>query len=90
MVNLVKGQKVELTKSNPGLTKINAGLGWDVNAFDSGSQFDLDAEVFLLGDNGKVTSDGDFVSTETSCMLPAQLSIPATTATVWATATMKQ
>ena len=61
MVNLVKGQKVELTKSNPGLTKINAGLGWDVNAFDSGSQFDLDAEVFLLGDNGKVTSDGDFV-----------------------------
>ena len=26
MVNLVKGQKVELTKSNPGLTKINAGL----------------------------------------------------------------
>ena len=61
MVNLVKGQKVELTKSNPGLTKINAGLGWDVNAFDSGSAFDLDAEVFLLGDNGKVTSDGDFV-----------------------------
>ena len=63
MVNLVKGQKVELTKSNPGLTKINAGLGWDVNAFDSGSQFDLDAEVFLLGDNGKVTSDGDFAAT---------------------------
>ena len=31
MVNLVKGQKVELTKSNPGLTKINAGLGWAVS-----------------------------------------------------------
>lgn len=61
MVNLVKGQKVELTKSNPGLTKINAGLGWDVNAFDSGTAFDLDTEVFLLGDDGKVTSDGDFV-----------------------------
>lgn len=61
MVNLVKGQKVELTKSNPGLTKINAGLGWDVNAFDSGTAFDLDTEVFLLGDNGKVTSDVDFV-----------------------------
>lgn len=61
MVNLVKGQKVELTKSNPGLTKINAGLGWDVNAFDSGTAFDLDTEVFLLGDNGKVTSDDDFV-----------------------------
>ena len=48
MVNLVKGQKVELTKSNPGLTKINAGLGWDVNAFDSGSQFDLDRACFRL------------------------------------------
>lgn len=61
MVNLVKGQKVDLTKGNPGLTKINAGLGWDVNAFDSGSAFDLDAEVFLLGENGRVTADSDFV-----------------------------
>lgn len=61
MVNLVKGQKVDLTKGNPGLTKINAGLGWDVNAFDSGSAFDLDAEVFMLGENGRVTADSDFV-----------------------------
>lgn len=61
MVNLVKGQKVDLTKGNPGLSRINAGLGWDVNMFDGGAQFDLDAEVFMLGDNGKVTSDGDFV-----------------------------
>lgn len=61
MVCLVKGQKVDLTKSNPGLAKINAGLGWDVNIFDGGAQFDLDAEVFLLADNGKVTSDSDFV-----------------------------
>ena len=61
MVNLVKGQKVELTKSNPGLTKINAGLGWDVNSFDSGAAFDLDAEAFLLSDTGKVTSDADFI-----------------------------
>lgn len=61
MVNLVKGQKVDLTKGNPGLSKINAGLGWDVNAYDSGAAFDLDAEVFLLGDNGRVASDGDFI-----------------------------
>ena len=61
MVNLVKGQKVELTKSNPGLTKRNAGLGWDVNSFDSGAAFDLDAEAFLLSDTGKVTSDADFI-----------------------------
>ena len=61
MVNLVKGQKVDLTKGNPGLSKINAGLGWDVNAYDSGAAFDLDAEVFLLGDNGRVASDSDFI-----------------------------
>ncbi len=61
MVNLVKGQKVDLTKGNPGLSKINAGLGWDVNAYDSGTAFDLDAEVFLLGDNGRVASDSDFI-----------------------------
>lgn len=36
-INLSKGQKVDLTKKNPGLKKIMAGLGWDVNAFDSGS-----------------------------------------------------
>ena len=40
-INLSKGQKVDLTKGNPGLTKIMVGLGWDVNAFDSGSAFDL-------------------------------------------------
>lgn len=61
MVNLVKGQKVDLTKGNPSLTKINAGLGWDVNAYDSGAAFDLDAEVFLLGDNGRVAADSDFI-----------------------------
>lgn len=40
-INLSKGQKVDLTKKNPGLKKIMVGLGWDVNAFDSGSDFDL-------------------------------------------------
>ena len=48
-----KGQKVDLTKKNPGLKKIMVGLGWDVNAFDSGSDFDLDAAAFMLGANGK-------------------------------------
>jgi len=52
-INLSKGQKVDLTKGNPGLTKIMVGLGWDVNAFDSGSAFDLDAAAFLLGASGK-------------------------------------
>ncbi len=60
-VNLSKGQKVSLTKDNPGLKKIMVGLGWDVNAFDTGSEFDLDAAAFMLGDNGKVTKSEDFV-----------------------------
>ena len=29
-VSLQKGQKVDLTKTNPGLTKIVVGLGWDI------------------------------------------------------------
>lgn len=60
-VNLSKGQKVELTKNNPGLSKIVVGLGWDINRYDGGYDFDLDAAAFLLGANGKVTSDADFV-----------------------------
>ena len=51
-ISLAKGQKVDLTKGNPGLKKIFAGLGWDVNAFDSGAAFDLDAAAFMLGADG--------------------------------------
>ena len=60
-VNLKKGQKVDLTKSNPGLKSITVGLGWDVNQYDSGTDFDLDASAFMLGANGRVTSDADFI-----------------------------
>ena len=61
MVNLFKGQKVDLTKGNPGLSKIIIGLGWDVNKYDGGSAFDLDAAAFMLTANGKVQNDSDFV-----------------------------
>ncbi|MDE6364998.1 MAG: TerD family protein [Lachnospiraceae bacterium] len=60
-VSLQKGQKVSLTKDNPGLKKVVVGLGWDVNAFDTGGDFDLDAAAFLLGDSGKVADSDDFV-----------------------------
>lgn len=60
-ISLQKGQKVDLTKTNPGLTKILAGLGWDVNKYDGGSAFDLDVSVFLTGADGKVTNDKNFV-----------------------------
>ena len=60
-ISLQKGQKVDLTKTNPGLTKICIGLGWDVNKYDGGSAFYLDTAAFLLGENGKVREQGDFV-----------------------------
>lgn len=60
-VSLTKGQKVDLTKGNPGLSKLLIGLGWDVNKYDGGSDFDLDTAAFLLSGAGKVASDADFV-----------------------------
>lgn len=60
-VCLTKGQKVDLTKGNPGLSKLLIGLGWDVNKYDGGGDFDLDASAFLCGENGKVTGEGDFI-----------------------------
>ena len=61
MISLFKGQKVDLTKGNPGLSKIVVGLGWDVNKYGGGAAFDLDAAAFMLGANGKVQNDSDFV-----------------------------
>ncbi|MFB9759165.1 MULTISPECIES: TerD family protein [Bacillaceae] len=60
-ISLSKGQKVDLTKTNPGLTNIVVGLGWDVNKYDGGQDFDLDSSVFLLNVNGKCASENDFV-----------------------------
>ncbi len=60
-VNLKKGQKVSLTKGNPGLSKVVVGLGWDVNQFDTGGDFDLDATAFLLTDAGRVSCQEDFI-----------------------------
>ncbi len=60
-ISLSKGQKVDLTKGNPGLKNIMVGLGWDVNAFDSGADFDLDAAAFMLGVYGKCPTEQEFV-----------------------------
>ena len=60
-INLTKGQKVDLTKGNPSLKNIMVGLGWDVNAFDSGADFDLDATVFMVGANGKCPTEKEFI-----------------------------
>ncbi len=57
-VNLSKGQRVSLDK---GMKMGLVGLGWDTNMYDGGYDFDLDASAFLLGANGKVRNDEDFI-----------------------------
>ncbi len=57
-VNLAKGQRVNLDK---GMTMALVGLGWDTNKYDGGADFDLDASAFLLGADGKVRKDEDFI-----------------------------
>ena len=57
-INLQKGQRVSLDNS---MKLALVGLGWDTNRYDGGSDFDLDASAFLLGENGKLLRDEDFV-----------------------------
>jgi tellurium resistance protein TerD len=59
-VSLSKGGNVSLEKVAPGMVKMIIGLGWDPRATD-GVDFDLDASVFLLGENGKVVDDKSFI-----------------------------
>ncbi|MGL5334637.1 MAG: TerD family protein [Enterovibrio sp.] len=59
-VSLSKGSNVSLSKTDPTMTKVIVGLGWDARSTD-GQDFDLDASAFLLGANGKVRTPEDFV-----------------------------
>ena len=59
-INLNKGQKVDLTKKNPGLSFITVGLGWDAAETEKKGFFssifrniDCDASVILLDKNEK-------------------------------------
>jgi tellurium resistance protein TerD len=46
--------------TKPGITKTTVGLGWNPRVTD-GQAFDLDAIAFLVGENGKVRADTDFI-----------------------------
>ncbi len=59
-VSLVKGGNVSLTKEAPTMNIAMAGLGWDARVTD-GQGFDLDASVFMVGEDGKVLSDSSFI-----------------------------
>jgi len=55
-INLQKGQR-----ENINAPKFTIGLGWDTNSSSTGTDFDLDASLFLLGDNKKIVSDEHFI-----------------------------
>lgn len=59
-VSLSKGGNVSLSKTDPDMKNVLIGLGWDVRTTD-GQDYDLDASVFLLAENGKVRNDLDFI-----------------------------
>ena len=55
-INLQKGQRETITAP-----MFTIGLGWDTNSGATGSAFDLDASVFIMGDNKKLVADDFFV-----------------------------
>lgn len=59
-VSLKKGGNVSLTGSDPALKSVKIGLGWEGRQTD-GTDFDLDASLFMVGSNGKVRGDHDFI-----------------------------
>ncbi len=59
-ISLNKGGNLSLSKTDPSLTRLLIGLGWDERV-TSGAEFDLDASVFLLNNLGKVRGDHDFI-----------------------------
>jgi len=58
---LSKGQKIDLTKTNPGLVRAVIGLGWDTNKYSGGQDFDLDASAFLVDRSNRCQNDHDFI-----------------------------
>ncbi|ENY8962246.1 TerD family protein [Clostridioides difficile] len=71
-INLSKGDKIDLKKSNPGLSNILVGLGWDPVQQSGGGFFkslfgggqadiDCDASVFMLNQEGKLGGIKDLI-----------------------------
>lgn len=55
-VKVVKGQKVDLTKGNPGLSELLIEMAWQAP-----SSLEIDTSAFLLGAQGKVSKDEDLI-----------------------------
>lgn len=55
-ISLVKGQKIELTKNIEGLDYLHIGVDWKTL-----SSLDIDVSAFLLGADGKIVREDDFI-----------------------------
>jgi tellurium resistance protein TerD len=55
-INLQKGQRENINSP-----RFTIGLGWDTNESSTGQGFDLDASVFVLGENKKILTDNHFI-----------------------------
>lgn len=68
-INLVKGQKIDLTKGSTNLSEVMVGLGWDpvekkggfLSSLFGASNIDCDASVLLLNGNDKLKNQKDVV-----------------------------
>lgn len=72
-INLQKGQKIDLTKGNKGLSKIMVGLGWDpieekkggllggLFGGGKGPEMDCDASVLMLNGNNKLLTNKNLI-----------------------------
>jgi tellurium resistance protein TerD len=55
-INLQKGQRESIDAP-----KFTIGLGWDTNNSSTGTGFDLDASIFIMGENKKLLTDEHLV-----------------------------
>lgn len=56
-----RGKKIDLTKGNSSLKRINVALGWKQSRYDGQAEADLDVSVFMVDANGSVRDDQDLV-----------------------------
>lgn len=60
MNKLKPGDELNVTKKDPTIKTVVAGMGWDFRSFDADPP-DLDVCVFLLDKNGQTRVDEDFI-----------------------------
>lgn len=72
-INLQKGQRIDLTKGNEGLSRLKIGLGWDpveqkrggffssLFGGSSAPEIDCDASVLMLNEDNKIVKNSNLI-----------------------------